>query len=88
MLEALSNTGSGSLFEATSDDYWGIGTTLHSKDTCQEVGKGINQLGLMLMTLHDHLCGDQVVTPSSAANQTTSQGASQTDTSPVTPTHT
>lgn len=58
MLTTLLNTGSSTLYEATTDHYWGIGSTLFSKATYQETSKGQNRLGLLLMELRKIQAGD------------------------------
>lgn len=58
MLTTLLNTGSSTLYEATTDHYWGIGSTLFSKDTYQEASKGQNTLGLLLMELRKSMGGE------------------------------
>lgn len=58
MLSTLLSTGAATLYEATTDHYWGIGSTLFSKDTYQETSKGQNRLGLLLMELRKSLDDD------------------------------
>lgn len=58
MRDILLNTGNSNLFEATTDQYWGIGSSLFSKTAHQETGKGENKLGLMLTALRVELGGE------------------------------
>lgn len=43
----------GPLFEATTDDYWGTGFSLCSKETKKGRGTGTNKLGSILVALRD-----------------------------------
>lgn len=47
--EALVATGEAKLIEATTGNYWGINGTIHSKSALDEIGKGQNQFGKILM---------------------------------------
>lgn len=64
MLTTLLNTGPATLYEATTDRYWGMGSALSSKDTYQETSKGQNKFGLTLMELRKELGGEDLL-PSS-----------------------
>lgn len=49
----LLNTGSLKLFEATNNMYYGIGTTLHSRDMRDKNYSGLNKLGVALQNKRD-----------------------------------
>lgn len=68
MLETLINTGTSNLYEATTDHFWGNGSTLFSKTTQQEAGKGQNKLGLLLMALRNDLSEGMAIALPSEGN--------------------
>lgn len=43
----------GPLYEATTDDYWGTGYSLRSKETVSAKNLGLNKLGLILVALRE-----------------------------------
>lgn len=51
----LLGTGKSKLFEATSNNYFGIGATLHSKDVRDMTFKGLNKLGELLQAKRSDL---------------------------------
>lgn len=81
MRDILLNTGNSVLYEAMTDQYWGIRSTLFAKSTYQETGKGQNRLGLMLMALRTELGGaiPEVTSPVDENSQTAAPHADGTD---------
>lgn len=53
--EYLCNTEDSQLYEATQDEFWGVGSPIHSQDAIDEKGKGQNKLGIILMALRQDL---------------------------------
>lgn len=78
LADVLLSTGPAMLYEATTDQFWGIGSTLFTKTTHQETGKGINKLGLLLMALRKELGGEGVPDPPSAQTEPVSAPAPST----------
>lgn len=55
----LCDTEDSPLYEATHDEFWGIGLPIHSQDAIDEKGKGQNKLGNILMALRQTLLAAQ-----------------------------
>lgn len=49
----------GPLYEATTDDYWGIGYSLRAKEALTGESNGVNNLGKILVALRDSLIENQ-----------------------------
>lgn len=56
LAKMLLQTGTAKLFEATSNNYFGIGATLHSREVRDMTFKGLNKLGDILQAKRDALC--------------------------------
>lgn len=54
ILQILKDT-EGPLYEATTDDYWGIGYSLRSKEALTGKSTGTNKLGQILVALRQSL---------------------------------
>lgn len=70
--EYLCNTEESQLYEATNDEFWGVGLPIYSKDALEEKGKGQNILGLILMAFLQELLNAQSPDSESAVSQSDS----------------
>lgn len=68
--EYLCNTENSPLFEATHDEFWGIGLSIRAKDTIEEKGKGQKKLGLILMALRQTYLDAQSTASECTVSQT------------------
>lgn len=59
LADLLRNTGDKILNEATSNMYFGIGATLHSREIKDKSYKGLNKLGQILMSKREQLTNNQ-----------------------------
>lgn len=75
----------GPLYEATTDDYWGIGLSLRSKEALSGKATGTNKLGQILMALRDSLLEGQLGDDADCVHDQSSDSEVSTATSSANP---
>lgn len=70
LTDYLINTEDSQLYEATHDEFWGVGLPIHAQDVLEEKGKGQNKLGLILMALRLSYLENQSAGSDGSTNQT------------------